>query len=385
MNRCSSPWRLLPQSYCLVVFFPFLHCNGAPSRIDKCTRPNLHSQNLKVQPIFNCSSESSPSSLTRKAFPAGFVFGTATSAYQVEGAANQDGRGRSIWDSFSHRIGNIIDLSNGDITDDHYNRFKGTVNMYYPGIDHYNAVIDALLSKGIEPYVTLYHWDLPQALQDEYGGWLSENIIDDFLSFADTCFASFGDRVKHWITINEPYNFVSQGYGGFGTQAPGRCSIRVKCSEGDSKIEPYIAGHNALMAHISVVALYREKYQAQQRGSIGICLDSRWYEPLNETSMDDLEASGRALDFHLGWFLGPLVFGDYPSSMRTLVRDSLPSFQNRIPGRRVWVNGSFDFIGLNHYTTTYVQAGRPSYVSASFSSINPDGRFEVSCTFVILY
>ncbi|KAH7439471.1 hypothetical protein KP509_04G063200 [Ceratopteris richardii] len=232
-------------------------------------------------------------------------------------------------------------------------------HVNYPRIDHYNAVIDALLSNGIleflsfnetrlvyqdiqcenfwrictsvilhflnnicdvqfpgiEPYVTLYHWDLPQALQDEYGGWLSENIIDDFLSFADTCFASFGDRVKHWITINEPYSFVSQGYGGFGTQAPGRCSIRVKCSEGDSKIEPYIAGHNVLMAHASVVALYREKYQAQQRGSIGICLDSRWYEPLNETSVDDLEASRRALDFHLGWFLGPLVFGDYPSSM----------------------------------------------------------------------
>ncbi|KAH7439469.1 hypothetical protein KP509_04G063200 [Ceratopteris richardii] len=306
MNRCSSPWRLLPLFYCLLVFFPFLHCNGAPFRIDKC-----------------------------------FVFGTAASAYQVEGAANQHGRGRSVWDSFSDRIGNIIDLSNGDITDDHYNRFKEDVDLMadmsvdayrfsiswsriypsdnkhvnYPRIDHYNAVIDALLSNGIEPYVTLYHWDLPQALQDEYGGWLSENIIDDFLSFADTCFASFGDRVKHWITINEPYSFVSQGYGGFGTQAPGRCSIRVKCSEGDSKIEPYIAGHNVLMAHASVVALYREKYQAQQRGSIGICLDSRWYEPLNETSVDDLEASRRALDFHLGWFLGPLVFGDYPSSM----------------------------------------------------------------------
>lgn len=338
--------------------------------------------------------------ISRKSFPEGFVFGTATSAYQVEGAVNQDHRGKSIWDTFSHQLGHILDLSNGDITDDQYNRYKEDVELManmgvdvyrfsiswsriYPngngsinptGINHYNDLINALIFKGIKPYVTLYHWDLPQKLQDNYGGWLSSDIINDYVMFVETCFEAFGDRVKHWITFNEPYQFSLQGFGGFGTQAPGRCSIPIKCGGGNSSIEPYIVAKNVLLAHAHAVALYKEKYQRQQKGFIGITLDSIWYEPLNNSSEEDNKASKRALDFRLGWFLDPLVFGDYPPSMKELVGDRLPSLLNT----GVTLKNSFDFIGLNHFTTNYVFSSTPSYISAAFSNINPDGQFDVT-------
>ncbi|KAH7439491.1 hypothetical protein KP509_04G064400 [Ceratopteris richardii] len=418
------PVRLQPLAMFsfLALFLPFLYrtsvlsAHSPTATLTNIKRPSFLSRNhisqmvipseirfaLEPSPIASCTGQSF--NITRRCFPADFTFGTATSAYQVEGAVDQGHRGTSIWDTFSHHLGNVIDLSNADITDDHYNRFREDLDLMaemgvdayrfsiswsriFPnaskqvnevGIDHYNHVIDALLQKGIEPYVTLYHWDLPQALQDKYGGWLSENIIDDFLLFSDTCFHAFGDRVKKWITINEPYSFASQGYSGFGTHAPGRCSFRAKCREGDSNVEPYIVGHNVLLAHASAVALYKAKYQAPQHGLIGITLDSRWYEPLNEASVDDKEASRRALDFHLGWFLGPLVFGDYPTSMKNFVGNRLPTFQKGNTKRQVSVNGSFDFIGLNHYTTAYVRPGRSSYIIASLHNINPDGYFQVS-------
>lgn len=256
--------------------------------------------------------------------------------------------------------------------------FPGTnKSVNQPGINHYNGLIDALLERGIQPYVTLYHWDLPQALEDEYGGWLSDNIINDYLVYVETCFKAFGDRVKHWITFNEPYGFTLQGFGGLGTQAPGRCSVRIKCASGNSSIEPYVAAHHVLLAHASAVALYKQKYQAQQGGSIGITLDSKWYEPLNSSNEHDQKASRRAMDFNLGWFLDPLIFGDYPASMRELVGDRLPSFENHTYSGII-VKGSFDFIGLNHYTTNYVHAGNPSYIIAAFNNINQDGHFDVA-------
>jgi len=163
-------------------------------------------------------------------FPEDFVWGTATSSYQVEGATHEGGRGVSIWDSYSKEKGKIVDGSNGDVACDHYNRMEEDVQLIkslglkayrfsiawpriFPngkgeepnieGIDFYNRLIDELLKNGIEPWVTLYHWDLPQSLQDEYGGWQSPNIIDDFGRYASVCFEAFGDRVKNWITLNE--------------------------------------------------------------------------------------------------------------------------------------------------------------------------------------
>ncbi|MCO5557338.1 hypothetical protein L7F22_010901 [Adiantum nelumboides] len=206
---------------------------------------------------------------------------------------------------------------------------------------------------------------------------------DDFVLYANTCFAAFGDRVKHWITINEPYSFSLQGYAGFGTQAPGRCSFILRCGECDANTEPYIVAHHVLLTHASVVALYKEKYQAQQGGKIGISLDSRWYEPLDGSNKEDEEASKRALDFHLGWFLDPLIFGDYPASMKELVGERLPSLHQE-DSTKALVKGSFDFIGPNHYTTNYAHADKPSYIVAAIHNINQDGQFDVSCRSLLL-
>ncbi|MCO5605293.1 hypothetical protein L7F22_059475 [Adiantum nelumboides] len=200
---------------------------------------------------------------------------------------------------------------------------------------------------------------------------------DDFVLYANTCFAAFGDRVKHWITIYEPSSFSLQGYAGFGTQAPGRCSLPLRCGEGDANTEPYIVAHHVLLTHASVVALYKEKYQAQQGGIIGISLDSRWYEPLDGSNKEDKEASKRALDFHLGWFLDSLISGDYPASMKELVGERLPSLHQK-DSTKPLVKGSFDFIGLNHYTTYYGRADKPSYIVAAIHIINQDGQFDVS-------
>ncbi|WCJ22135.1 beta glucosidase 40 [Euphorbia peplus] len=316
--------------------------------------------------------------ISRASFPKGFVFGTASSAFQYEGAVKEDGRGPSVWDTFSHSFGKVIDNTNADVAVDQYHRFAEDVQLMkdmgmdayrfsiswsriYPngtgainkaGIDHYNKLINALVAAGIQPYVTLYHWDLPQALDDRYKGWLSPQIINDFATFADTCFQNFGDRVKHWITFNEPHTFTIQGYD-VGLQAPGRCSIllRLLCRAGNSATEPYIVAHNVLVAHGTVANIYRNKYKGKQRGLVGISLDVMWFTPLtNKTS--DIEATQRAQDFQLGWFLEPLIKGDYPSSMISRVGSRLPRFSN---SETALVKGSLDFVGINHYTTYYAQ------------------------------
>ncbi|XP_050236748.1 beta-glucosidase 40-like isoform X1 [Mercurialis annua] len=314
--------------------------------------------------------------INRASFPKGFVFGTASSAFQYEGAVKEDGRGPSIWDSFSHSFGKVIDRTDADVAVDQYHRFAEDIQLMkdmsmdayrfsiswsriYPngsgainqaGIDHYSKLINALLAAGIEPYVTLYHWDLPQALDDTYKGWLSRQIIKDFAAFAETCFKEFGDRVKHWITFNEPHTFTIQGYD-VGLQAPGRCSIlqRLLCRAGNSTTEPYIVAHNVILTHATVVHIYRKKYKAKQRGSIGISLDVIWFTPASN-STKDIKATQRAQDFQLGWFIEPLILGDYPRSMKSRVKDRLPTFSKI---EVALIKGSLDFVGINHYTTFY--------------------------------
>lgn len=216
------------------------------------------------------------------------MFGVGSSAYQNEGAADEDGRGPSIWDTFSHTPGKIADGSNGDVADDQYHRYKEDVKLLvamgvdsyrlsiswvriFPmgrgaindkGVTFYNNFINELLRNRIKPVVTIFHWDMPQPLEDEYGGFLSHNIVKDFTDYADTCFRLFGDRVKIWTTINEPNIFSLFGYNN-GTFAPGRCSkaINANCPAGNSATEPYIAAHNMLLSHASAVKLYRDKYQ----------------------------------------------------------------------------------------------------------------------------
>ncbi|KAJ6432212.1 hypothetical protein OIU84_019456 [Salix udensis] len=177
-------------------------------------------------------------------------------------------------------------------------------------------------------------------------------IIKDFAAFAETCFENYGDRVKHWITFNEPHTVAIQGYD-VGLHAPGRCSIflHLFCHDGNSATEPYIVAHNMLLSHGTVADIYRKKYKAKQQGSLGISLDVIWFEPATNTT-DDIEATQRAQDFQLGWFIEPLILGNYPISMRNRVGDRLPNFtKNDV----ALVKGSLDFVGINHYTTFYAQ------------------------------
>ncbi|XP_042480091.1 beta-glucosidase 12-like [Macadamia integrifolia] len=330
---------------------------------------------------------------SRSSFPEGFIFGTASAAYQYEGAAFEDGKGPSIWDFFTHRYpGKITDHRNGDVAVDSYHRYKEDVSIMkqmglnahrfsisWPrllpkgklsggvnkeGIRYYNDLIDELLSKGVQPFATIFHWDCPLALDKEYGGFLSPHIIKDYRDYADLCFKEFGDRVKHWITFNEPYVYSTFGYA-TGILAPGRCSkwVSAGCIPGNSGTEPYKVAHNLLRSHAATVKLYRKKYQKSQKGKIGITLVSHWMIPFSR-SKSNIAAAHRALDFMFGWFMNPLTYGDYPQSMISLVGDRLPKFSKK---QSRMVKGSLDFLGLNYYTANYA-ADVPLRSSVNISS-----------------
>ncbi|GAB2287685.1 hypothetical protein Dimus_022051 [Dionaea muscipula] len=240
-------------------------------------------------------------------------------------------------------------------------KLSGGVNQV--GIQYYNELINELIANGIKPFITLFHWDLPQALEDEYGGFLSSNIVDDYRDYADLCFREFGDRVKHWVTVNEPNYFSIYGYA-YGTDAPGRCSKYINnCSAGDSATEPYRVAHNLLLAHAYAVDLYKQRYQASQKGVIGMSISSNWYLPMKNTTAD-FKAVTRAYDFMTGWFLEPTTNGDYPETMRTIVGSRLPNFTKQ---QSEMLKHSYDFFGLNYYTSSYAADDNSSSSSTELS------------------
>ncbi|KAL5990482.1 Beta-glucosidase 18 [Asimina triloba] len=274
--------------------------------------------------------------------------------------------------------GRIDDGSNGDVADDHYHRYKEDIELMHglgvdsyrfsiawsrvlprgrfgevnsAGIEFYNRLIDGLLLKGIQPFVTLNHFDIPQELEERYGAWLSPQIQEDFAYFAEVCFKAFGDRVKYWVTFNEPNLFVKSGYLS-GTYPPAHCSAPFgNCTAGNSAIEPYIAAHNVILAHATATEIYRRKYQCKQGGYIGIVMSASWYEPLRDIPADKA-AVERVLAFETPWFLDPIIYGDYPPEMRQILGSRLPIFSSN---DKKTLKSKLDFIGVNHYATLYVQ------------------------------
>ncbi|XP_047338512.1 beta-glucosidase 18-like [Impatiens glandulifera] len=220
------------------------------------------------------------------------------------------------------------------------------------GVEFYNKIIDALLLKGIEPFVTINHSDFPQELEDKYGSWLSPLMQDDFVYFAETCFKTFGDRVKYWITLNEP-NLVAQVGYMKGKWPPSRCSYPFgNCSFGNSQIEPLLVMHNMLLAHAKAAYLYRDTFQQNQGGVIGMTVLAMMYEPMRDENDLDHKAARRALAFNLAWVYDPLIFGDYPPEMREYHREELPEFSIE---EKLLLKRSIDFIGINHYSTLYAK------------------------------
>ncbi|KFP32576.1 Lactase-phlorizin hydrolase, partial [Colius striatus] len=311
-------------------------------------------------------------------FPEDFTWGVSSSAYQVEGGWDADGKGPSIWDNFTHVPGNIKNNDTGDTACDSYNkveediyllralgvknyRFSLSWSRIFPsgrndsinshGVVYYNRLINGLLANNITPFVTLYHWDLPQALQD-VGGWESSVLIDLFDSFADFCFQTFGDRVKFWVTFNEPQVIAWAGYGS------GEFPPNVK----DPGSAPYRVAHILLKAHARVYHTYDRKYRASQGGVIALCPNIDWAEPKTPSDPRDVEAADRYLQFLVGWFAHPIFKnGDYPevmkwkvgnrSELQNLPSSRLPVLPEFTESEKQRIKGTYDYFGLNHYTT----------------------------------
>ncbi|KAH0287841.1 glycoside hydrolase [Aureobasidium namibiae CBS 147.97] len=310
-----------------------------------------------------------------------FHWGFATAAAQVEGAWDADGKGPSIWDKFSRIPGKIIDgrtTADGTRAYDLYKddvqllkklgvnsyRFSLAWSRIIPlggkddpvneaGLKFYSNLVDELLANNITPFVTLYHWDAPQALENRYGGMLNQaHYTADFERYARVCFAALGDRVKHWITYNEPGIVTTLAYAE-GVHAPGRSSLPGRNDPGDSSTEPFIVGHTQLVSHAHAVKIYREEFKPSQKGVIGITLHGNYSAPWDENDPKDVEATQRALEFEIGWFADPVYgSGDYPASMREQLGSRLPQFT---PAERALVQGSSDFYGMNSYTTFFVR------------------------------
>ncbi|KAM6934821.1 lactase/phlorizin hydrolase-like [Xenentodon cancila] len=311
-------------------------------------------------------------------FSQDFSWGVSSSAYQIEGGWNADGKGPSIWDEFTQKPGNIPNNANGNIACDSYNRldedffmlralkvklyrFSFSWSRIFPngrrtslnqkGVDYYKRLIDGLLAHNITPMVTLYHWDLPQALQD-IGGWKNVEMINIFNDFCDFCFATFGNRVKFWMTFNQPQTIAWLGYG-LGQMPP-----NVK----NPGTAPYKVAHNLILAHAKAYHTYNDNYRKAQGGLVSIALNADWVEPKDVNVYREVLAADRAMQFQLGWFAHPIFKnGDYPDAMKWQVGNKselqglpesrLPSFTEE---EKNLIKGTADIFCVNHYTTKIV-------------------------------
>lgn len=317
-------------------------------------------------------------------FPAGFVWGTATSAYQIEGAVSEDGRGPSIWDTFSHTPGKIGDNSNADRANDHYHRYKEDVGLIkdlgakayrfsiawprvFPngtgapnskGLDFYHRLIDELLANGIEPYATLYHWDLPQALEDRAGGWRSSDTSKAFGDYSGYVAERLGDRVKNFFTINEAGRFLNFGYG-WGIDAPG---LKIPTGELNQ------ARHNVVLGHGYAVQAVRARARPGTR--IGLAENIAACVPALDTP-DHVRATEIATRELNSGILGVILEGKYTDGYLEFAGKDAPKFT----AEELEIIGSkIDFVGLNIYAPQFYilpKDTKPGFAVAPFPASFP--------------
>ncbi|ETM45852.1 hypothetical protein L914_09199, partial [Phytophthora nicotianae] len=308
-----------------------------------------------------------------RCFTEDFLFGSATASYQVEGAVKEGGRTPSIWDEYCRTQPG---LKCANVADDFYHRYKDDVKLMVEtglqsfrfsvswsrvmnwdaqtsrmrpnpeGISFYHSLIDELSSNGIVPILTIYHWDLPIELHTQLReeGWLGSEIIDHYVEYATLLFNEYGNKVNYWTTFNEPLSFVAGGYA-LGMGAPGYTG---------SLTQAYTAAHNVLLSHAHAVKKFRELKTTnaiEDKARIGIVLNADYAYPLDESDPDDVEAAARKMEFDVGWFLSPIVTGDYPPIMRKIVGDRLPQFYG---DQSELVKGSYDLFMLNSYAARQV-------------------------------
>lgn len=305
-----------------------------------------------------------------RTFPQDFLWGAATSAYQIEGAWNEDGRGESIWDRFTHTPGLIEDGSSGDSACDHYHRWREDVGLMqqlglqayrfsiaWPrilpegrgkvnqrGLDFYSRLVDALLERGIQPFVTLFHWDLPQPLQDQ-GGWTARPTVQAFTEYADVVSRHLGDRVKHWITHNEPYCAAMLGHQE-GRHAPGLRNWHAAL----------MASHHLLLSHGWAVPVLRQNSPGAE---VGITLNFTPAYPASPSAAD-FDAARHSDGYFNRWFIDPLYGRHYPADMLVdyIARGYLPTDGPRFinTGDMEAIAARTDFLGVNYYTRAVIRS-----------------------------
>ncbi len=314
-------------------------------------------------------------------FPNGFVWGAATAAYQIEGAHNEDGRGPSIWDTFSHTPGKILGGDTGDVACDHYHRYPEDIALMrelglgayrfsvawsriFPsgsgqpnpaGLDFYKRLVAALRQENIEPFLTLYHWDLPQALQDA-GGWANRDTAKRFGDYAHTLAVALGDEVHRWITLNEPWVAAFLGHL-TGEHAPGVRDLRTALA----------AAHHLLLAHAEAVPALRA--ESGPGDEIGITLNLAPVEPAGD-SHADAEAAERFDGYLNRWFLDPVFRGAYPDDLLHWYGDAMPEID---PGDLGRIAAPIDFLGVNYYFRSLVRHD-PTAGPLQAATVTPPGR-----------
>jgi len=304
-------------------------------------------------------------------FPEGFLFGAATAAHQIEGSPLADGAGPSIWTRFAHTPGMMLNGDTGDVACDHYNRWKSDVALMkslglkayrfsvswsrilpegkgrvnQKGVDFYSRLVDELLANGIEPLLTLFHWDLPAALDDR-GGWLNPDIADWFADYGNVMYKALDGRVKKWVTHNEPWVVTDGGYL-HGALAPGH----------RSRYEAPIASHNMMRAHGKAVQAYR----ATGKHEIGLVVNIEPKYPASDSAAD-AEAVRRAHGYMNGQYLDPALLGSYPPELKEIFGDAWPEWP---ASDYELIKQKLDFIGINYYTRSVTQASDSYPLKAS--------------------